>query len=159
VNAGTVGLSTDTVDGNQAFGGQATANGVNRTTDGGGIDVAGGTVNLSSDTVDSNTTFNTTTSGYSGYGYGGGLYVAAGTVSLSNCTVEFNMANAGAGGIDIGSGTATLCNDTVESNYGAGIEIYSGATVYIDSYTVAHTINNNNPNGGQIFGPYILQNC
>jgi hypothetical protein len=156
VNAGTVGLSTDTVDGNQAFGGQATANGVNRSTDGGGIYVAGGTVNLSSDTVDSNATFNTQTTGS---GYGGGLYVAAGTVSLSNCTVEFNMANGGAGGIDIGSGTATLCNDTVESNYGAGITIYSGATVYIDSHTVAHTINNSTTNGGQIFGPYILQNC
>jgi hypothetical protein len=44
----------------------------------------------------------------------------------------------------------TLCSDTVESNtasYGRGILIASGATVDIDSCTVANTINNSDNSG------------
>jgi hypothetical protein len=49
---------------------------------------------------------------------------------------------------------------------GGGIYIASGATVYIDSFTVAHTINNTdnsslfgNGSTANIDGPYIPQNC
>ena len=52
---------------------------------------------------------------------GGGLYVDASTVTLTNDTVEFNVTGAGTGG---------------------GIFIFSGCTVDLDSFTVAHTINN-----------------
>jgi hypothetical protein len=108
---------------------------------GGGI-VIGGTVTLSNDTVESNTAT------YDGFGGGGGL----------------------GGGILIGgSGTVTLCNDTVQNNsageFGGGIYIYSYFTnLYIDSFTVAHTINNTDSSGtkgstANIDGTYILNNC
>jgi hypothetical protein len=47
---------------------------------------------------------------------------------------------------------------------GGGIYIESGATVYIDSFTVAHTINNTdsfglNSSTANIDGTYILRNC
>jgi len=53
----------------------------------------------------------------------------------------------------VAGGSATLSNDTVESNragyYGAGGGIYiaSGATVYIDSFTVTNTIDNTDDSG------------
>jgi hypothetical protein len=115
--------------------------------------------------------------------------VAAGNVTLSADMVASNVARtaptypiaAEGGGIYIASeATVTLCNDTVQSNtaddtcanatggsansYGAGIYIQSGATVYIDSFTVAHTINNTvipglNVSTANIDGTYILRNC
>jgi hypothetical protein len=47
---------------------------------------------------------------------------------------------------------------------GGGIDIASGTTVYIDSFTVANTINNTDISGlngrtANIDGMYILQNC
>ena len=67
--------------------------------------------------------------------------------------------NDGGGGIFIGGGTVSLCNETVEYNItdgsGGGILIY-GSTLYIDSFTLANTINNDI---GNIAGTYVLQNC
>ncbi len=103
-------------------------------------------------------------------GLGGGLYIAGGTVSLTNDTVESNsvgLLGAGAG-LYVAGGTVTLISDTVELNnasasYGAGLFIHSGATVYLDSFTVANTINNTDRTGlngssANIDGTYILQN-
>ena len=124
-----------------------------------------------------------------GSAYGGGICLTAGTVTLSNDTMTDNSANPGpgggfpnltqaeGGGIYIASqATATLCNDRVESNSssssvygfsptdGGGIYIASGATVYIDSFTVANTINNTDSSGlngstANIDGSYILHSC
>jgi hypothetical protein len=86
VNAGTVSLSTDTVDGNQAAGGSSI--GTTGLAYGGGIFVSGGTVNLSSDTLDSNVAGTTP-----GYGTGGALYVAGGTVTVTQDTFSGNTPN------------------------------------------------------------------
>jgi hypothetical protein len=160
---------------------------------GGGLYIAAGTVTLSSDTVDGNQANggNQQLGDNGGSAYGGGIYLAGGTVTLSNDTVTGNSATwywygpnihpligSAGGGIYIASqATATLCIDTVESNsaravldggisldFGGGIYIGSGATVYIDSFTVAHTINNTDISGlngptANIDGSYILQNC
>jgi hypothetical protein len=181
VACGTVNLSGDTVNNNQA-----TANsdimvvGTNGNTSyGGGLYVAGGTVNLSGTTVNGNVAGGEPVLQLifdypSRFAFGGGIYVAAGTVTLSNDTVENNVAIGWnitlGGGIYIASKAAvTLCNDTVESNTvysvgGGGIYIESGATVYIDSFTVANTINNTDSSGlnsstANIDGSYILRNC
>jgi len=125
---------------------------------GGGMYVAGGTVTLTGDTVESNT------ANISSAGYGGGLYVAGGTVTLTSDTVESNTATYG-GGLYIAAGTVTLSNTTVEANsatdYGGGIYIVSGATVYLDPFTVANTINNTDLSGtngstANIDGTYTL---
>ena len=60
----------------------------------------------------------------------------------------------------------TLTNDTVESNtasygLGGGLYIVSTAIVYLDSFTVANTINNTDDSGlngrtANIDGRYIL---
>jgi hypothetical protein len=125
--------------------------------------------------------------GYPGNAFGGGLYVAGGSVTLSNDTVENNQAFGGSnsttgaplqfqdaygGGLYVAGGSVTLCSDTVEYNtakgsinaatghgYGGGIYIASGATVYIDTFTVANTINNTAGIDPNIDGSYILQNC
>jgi hypothetical protein len=124
---------------------------------------------------------------HGGSAFGGGLSVAAGTVNLSSSTVDNNSvaggygynnlqyAEAFGGGLYVGGGTVTLCSDTVQSNsavadptftsdgHGGGIYIASGATVYIDSFTVANTISNTDAYGlnsstANIDGTYILQN-
>jgi hypothetical protein len=144
---------------------------------GGGVYIAAGTVTLSNDTVDGNQangadghTHSSEPPPVFGSGFGGGICLVAGTVTLSSDTVVGNSATpspgggggAEGGGIYIGSltgnpilpgvATATFCNDTVQSNLiGGDIYIVSGATVYIDSFTVAHTAN--------IGGSYILRNC
>jgi adhesin HecA-like repeat protein len=130
--------------------------------------------------------------GYPGNAFGGGIYVAGGSVTLSNDTVEHNEAFGGSnstafpppafqhgygGGIYAGGGSVTLCSDTVEYNtakgsinsptaqgYGGGIFIASAATVYIDSFTVANTINNTDSSGtngstANIDGTYTPKNC
>jgi hypothetical protein len=139
---------------------------------GGGLYVSSATVNGSGDTLDGNQAI----WGINGFAHaqGGGIYVASGTVNLSSDVVENNLANGmggsdgydNGGGIYIASGTATLCHDTVENNhapYGGGIFI-GGATVYLDTFTVANTINNADTSGtngstANIDGTFILQNC
>ncbi len=125
---------------------------------GGGLYVAGGTVTLANCTVDSNRAADAPTS------YGGGLCIAGGTVTLTNDTVESNTATYG-GGLYVAAGTLTLTNCTVQSNtattYGGGIDIASAATVSIDPFTVANTVNNADSSGtngstANIDGTYIL---
>jgi len=151
-------LSNDTLESNTAG-------------DGGGLYVSAQTyqqttvVTLANDTVECNRASNN--------GGGGGLCVYGGTVNLTNDTVESNTAVDDGGGLYVGSQAGyvgpivTLTNDTVESNtastYGGGIYIVSGVTVYIDSFTVANTINNTDKSGlngptANIDGTYILQN-
>jgi hypothetical protein len=125
--------------------------------------------------------------GTGGNGSGGGLYVAGGIVTLSSDMLQYNTAQGGfsysggggyGGGLDVAGGTVTLCTDTVESNlatgvqgfgvsssdFGGGIYIELGGTVYIDPSTVANTINNTDPSGtngstANIDGSYIPRNC
>jgi hypothetical protein len=153
VGSGTATLSNDTVKSNRAA-------------FGGGLYADGATVTVTNAALDNNSAF-----GYSGYGggSGGGLYVGSGTATLSNDTVESNTAKGGyGGGLYVGCATVTLANDTVESNtaiggYGGGIFVYQcqWATVYLDSFTVANTINNTDSSGlnestANIDGTYIL---
>jgi len=94
--------------------------------------------------------------------------VGGGTVNLSSDTVNSNVAGQSGGGLYIAGGsTVTFCNDTVAFNSdftGGGMYIEFGTTVYIDSFTVANTINNTDNSGlngptANIVGTYILQNC
>jgi hypothetical protein len=165
VAAGTGALTGVTVDSNQAIpnkqppppgaqnGGEGQA---------GGVCVLGGTATLSNDTVDSNMAT----------GDGGGLGLFGGSVTLPGDTVDSNTAGYGGGVAAWGPGTTvSMCNVTVQANaagaMGGGIWIVSGSyepTVYLDSLTVANTINNTDPSGlngpsANIYGPYVLQNC
>jgi hypothetical protein len=165
VTGGTVELTGVTVDSNQAIGNsQPPPPGAQNggTGQGGGVCVLGGVVSLSSDTVDSN----------SAAGEGGGLGLFGGSVTVSGGTVDSNSAGYLGGGVFAwGAGTTvTLCNLTVEFNTAyseGGIGISSGPyepTVYIDSFTVAHTINNTDSSGlngstANIDGTYILKSC
>ena len=66
---------------------------------------------------------------------------------------------------------ANLCSDTVEfttaggsgntdgEGYGGGIYIQAGASVYLDAFTVVHTIDNTADNDPNIDGTYVLQSC
>jgi hypothetical protein len=108
--------------------------------------------------------------------------VEAGTIALSGDMVASNLVRTGYPAVADGAAIyiasrvmVTLCNDTVESNtaddtcggttfpgvfsYGGGIYISSGSTVYIDSFTVANTINNTAFNAPNIDGTYVLQSC
>ena len=146
---------------------------------GGGLSVAGGNVALSSDTLQNNeaqgANFGNGANGSPnpGAGLGGAIFISSATVTLGNDTLYCNTSDGGGGGsgggIFIWSGTVTFCNDTVQSNtapggHGGGIYIASAATVYIDSFTVANTINNTDSSGtngstANIDGTYILKNC
>ena len=71
-----------------------------------------------------------------------------GTVTLTSCTVQGNSASDS----PVGSGT---------TGEGGGIYLYPGATVYLDSFTVANTINNTDESGlngstANIDGMYLL---
>jgi len=60
--------------------------------------------------------------------------------------VEFNAAGGGAG-------------STPGEGYGGGLYIQSGATVYLDVFTVANTLNNTADVDPNIDGSYILRSC
>jgi len=81
-------------------------------------------------------------------GVGGGLYVLGVPATLAHDTVEYNSSlDYDGGGLYIDAQMVTLTNDTVEFNVtgagtGGGIFIFSGCTVDLDSFTLAHTINN-----------------
>jgi hypothetical protein len=160
-SSGTLTLESGTViQGNRAVG---TA-GADNTKDpggnafGGGLYIAAGTANLTGATVSSNSAtggagamtgsgFNWTPTGPGGNGYGGGLYAAAGaTVTLCADTVEFNAA-AGGKGARNGKGHA------------GGLFIAQTATLYLDSFTLANTINNAASKYANIEGSYVLQPC
>ena len=161
VDAGTATLTGDTLDSNTAQGGEGglgnsladAGNGGNSF--GGSLDAVGGTVTLCGDTLEGNAAVGGSACNggcglNGGNAYGGGVYAAGASVTLSNDTVEFNAARGD--GANLGQG------------FGGGIYIVSRATVYIDSFTVAHTINNTDSSGlngptANINGTYILQNC
>jgi len=85
-----------------------------------------------------------------GIGYGGFLYVAGGTVTLTNDIVMNNVA-----------GDPENFDGPIVG-YGGGIFIAPGATVYLDSFTVANTIENGDVSSlsdgstANIDGTYIL---
>jgi len=94
-------------------------------------------------------------------GYGGGLCIAGGTVTVTEDTVESNTADFGSGGgLYVAAGTVTLTNCTVEYNgatgYGGGLYSQTGATVYINPFTLANIINNTAAIDPNIDGSYIL---
>jgi hypothetical protein len=125
---------------------------------GGAIYVAAGTVTMSADTVGNPPGFSGASSNIAqgpslsltGYGYGGGLYVAGGSVTLTNDYLQYNVAGGFSGG-----GVA-WAGGYGSSGYGGGIFIASGATVYLDSFTVANTINDTANWFPNIDGTYIL---
>jgi hypothetical protein len=120
-----------------------------------------------------------------GYGYGGGLFAFGATVTLTNATLVGSVAThatnvwpfphaSSSGGGAYGGGlylgvddSATLTNCTVQGNsalspgsygYGGGLYIVSGATLYLNSITVANTLNNSANVDPNIDGTYILRN-
>jgi hypothetical protein len=118
---------------------------------GSGIYVAGGTLTMNADRVESNTAqggkaapagTGSANFYFSGFGYGGGLCLAGGTATLTNDTVDHNLAG----------------DDQSPHGYGGGIFIAPGATVYLDSFTVANTNFNTTytPWGPDIYGTYIF---
>jgi hypothetical protein len=87
------------------------------------------------------------------------------TLTLSGSTLAGNSAGSG-GGIRVHNGTVTLTNDTVTDNTarvaGGGLFIDSGATVYLDAFTVANILNNTDSSGlngptANIYGAYTLR--
>jgi hypothetical protein len=138
---------------------------------GGGLYAAGGTVGLSSDTLSGNgsqggrggpggnggTGFyggSGGNGGNGGNGYGGGLYAAGGTATLTNDTVSSNAAGYGAGGAGGASGGYLGGNGaagSAGSSEGGGLYIDALATVCLDAFTLANTVNNTPDN---IFGPW-----
>jgi hypothetical protein len=170
VAGGTADLLNANMSNNVALGGQPGFNVVDGFQDsatgnggralGGALDVAAGTVSLTGVLVNGNAADGGSTPYFNGFfpcqsfppppnAYGGGIYVGGGTLTLCNDIAENNMA---LGGYPTGRG------------FGGGIYIVSGATVYIDSFTVAHTINNTDISGlngstANIGGTYTLKNC
>jgi hypothetical protein len=132
---------------------------------GGGLYLASGIVTLSDDTVDSNSA---NAGGYYpvglGSGLGGGLYVASGTVNLNSDTVDYNSATDAGGGLFVAGGTVTLTGDTLEYNSagpagpigtnGGGLYIANNASVCLDAFTLANTINNRSAVVDNIYGSY-----
>lgn len=106
---------------------------------GGAVYVGGGTVTLNADTIGYNSAQGPSGPAVGGVGYGGGLCVAGGTVTLTNDYITQNVAGSG------GSWGAP--------GYGGGIYIAPGQVVYLDSFTLAHTVYNNPSN---IWGKYVL---
>jgi hypothetical protein len=80
--------------------------------------------------------------GGGGNAYGGALFVGGGQVTVRSTTVEYNEALGGQSGVGFISGGS-----------GGAIFIASGATLYLDSLTVANTIGNY---PSPIVGTYIL---
>ena len=138
---------------------------------GGGIYMGGGTLSLDHCNVSGNRAVNE----------GGGIYMSGSTLVLNQCTVSGNHAEdyggggALGGGLFVAGGTLTLGQSTVAYNSafgspgyyadfgydggraeGGGLFIsrydYNPA-VYLDTFTVDHTINNTPDN---IVGPYFL---
>jgi len=145
-----VNITTTTFTGNSAIGGLGTLEGLpGGNAYGGAVYVAAGQVILSNATVNNN--FAYTPYGPPATGYGAGLYIAGGTVTLTNDTVESNTVR------------FSYYNEPIYQNggYGGGLFIAKGATVYLDSFTVANTINNtdstgNNGSTANIDGTYTL---
>jgi hypothetical protein len=95
---------------------------------GGGVYVAGGTVTMNADSLQANSAQGDL---YFLDAAGGGLYVGGGSVTLTNDPVQYNVAGAA---LNVGTGI-------VYEGQGGGMYIApaSGATVYLDSFTLANT--------------------
>src|SRR5262249_15764630 len=102
-------------------------------------------------------------------GLGGGGIFNMGTITASGCTLSNNHAQGDGGALYVWGGTVTLTNDVVENNLarfgghysGKGGGIFTYVTVYLDPFTLAHTVNNTDVSGtnsstANIDGPYIL---
>jgi hypothetical protein len=164
VGAGSVKLSNDVLQYNSATGGNGAIEettfhwyGTGGSASGGGLFVAGGSVTLTSDVLENNSAVGGRggtgcPSGAGGNGLGGGLYVGGGAiVTLCSDTIEFNVASGGSGAPS-GQGE------------GGGFYIVPKTTVYLDTFTVANTLNNTDSSGtngttANIDGSYILQHC
>jgi hypothetical protein len=154
VAGGTLTLSNvTTVASNQALGGAGASSGTGINDNGGqgsggGISVAAGTVQLDHVELLSNTAqggavgsqFGGAGEKSGGAGVGGGLYVANGTVTLTNDQVSGNAAKGGANAL----GNFPIVGNVPDSGpaSAAGIYINSQATVYLDSFTVTNTTQN-----------------
>jgi hypothetical protein len=166
VDAGTVNVSSTSVEYNSATGGPNPSNCICPPGDayGGGIAVYTGGVTLSGDVIENNTaTGGPNANSVGGNAYGGGLYVGGGTVTLCDDMVEFNTATGGIGSNGSPNG----------QGFGGGIYIASAATVYIDDSTMdmkdPTVVNNNTDSSGtsatqysstaNIDGTYIRKNC
>ena len=140
--------------GNSALGGTAGAGG-GGSAYGGAVYVAAGTVTMNADTVGNPPGTTGAKSNVaqgasaSAVGYGGGIYVAGGHVTLTNDTIEYNTA-AGIGQNGAFEPIPTLVG------HGGGVFVASGASVSIDSFTLAHTILNKSFRNINIDGTYTL---
>jgi hypothetical protein len=118
---------------------------------GGAIDIAGGTADIRDSYFGQNTAHSTRAQSY-----GGALYVGGGTVTMSGDTVgyapysgaqgnsSYSWNGGYGGGLYVASGDVTLTHDTFIDNWSrnglsGGIHIASGANVFIDAFTLAHT--------------------
>jgi hypothetical protein len=158
VSGGTVSLTGATLSSNTAQGGQGGDGGNGGNGFGGALQVSGGAVSVTRSALSSNTAqggngavdvaADPGYTGNGGNGFGGGLEVGGGTVTLTSVTVTTNDAHGGSPGI--GGWFPYPMGE------GGGVYIASGATVYIDAFTLANVISNtastSNPN---IFGTYI----
>ena len=155
---GTVTVTNATLDNNTARAGAGSSSGFPYTAGyayAGGMYASGVTLNLTNATLDGNAATAPNTGRLSGGGaYGGGLFLYGGAATLTSCIVQGNSA----------SEAAPV--SSVFTGQGGGIYIYPGypaATVYLDSFTVANTINNTDESGlngstANIDGTYLLQN-
>ncbi len=120
----------------------------------GTLQLEGGTIVHNNQAIGGQGGFNRNMFGVGGWnggnGFGGGLYVAGGSATLTYSTVSSNNAQGGAYGLGTHIGPPSL-------GEGGGIYIVTSATVYLDAFTVANTVNNtastSDPN---IHGSYTL---
>jgi hypothetical protein len=174
IAGGNATISNSTIAGNEAV----TPEGfVNITTGGGGIYIADANATISNSTITGNEAVEP--GGYLDFTGGGGIYIAGGNATISNSTITGNEAVApqyfqttGGGGICVAGGNVTITSTTITgnevapqggqtTNWGGGGGIFIvGGIVYLDTATVANTINNlsSDAGGAEIVGPYILLN-
>jgi hypothetical protein len=140
VAGGTAAVVDTIVAANYAEGGAASAKQgtVGGRGSGGGLYVAGGTVTLTGDTLSSNFAQggdDRLSSG--GMGFGGGLFAAGGTITMRDDSVTGNGAE---GGIQ----KYPEVGNALSGGGGIAINAFTitQATVYLDAFTAANTINN-----------------
>ena len=144
VAGGTANITSTTFTGNSAIGGAGTDEGLpSGDAFGGALYVAAGQVILTNATVNNNFAYAPLlVSAPPGNRFeGGGLYIAGGTVTLANDTVESNA---------VGYGRRTHPDvdlDVVYGGYGGGMYVAPAASVSLDAFTLANTIDNSDSSG------------
>jgi hypothetical protein len=147
VAGGTANITNTTFTWNVACGGAGDEDESSGDAFGGALYVAAGQVILTNATVNNNFAYSASLLAATGYG-GGGLYVAGGTVTLANDTVESNAVGTnGQGGPFYAWNGGYVMLPLAFGGSGGGLFIAKGATVYLDSFTVANTINNTDSTG------------